>query len=189
MTFPTRPSIRSPLAPQPKADRSFWFGGGGRVRPLSSPANRNAEKRRNGVFNVYENHEDHMRSGVAPGGILAGPRRSEDPVGYRGLCGCHDGRHPGGHQTEVSLGYRVCCHRRAFQSRPACSAFSQDVSLAGLGLPHDVSGLAGCIEEATDTFDSIHHQSNSGKRVIVRLQAWYFSGQTSCGSAPSPRSC
>ena len=48
--------------------------------------------------------------------------------------------------SKYSVGSRIFSHCRSLQSRRACGAFSQDVSLAGLGLPHDLSGLLSGVE-------------------------------------------
>src|SRR5213080_3437202 len=89
----TRPSTRSPLASQPKADRSCSFSGGGQVRPLSSAAKRKCRYKKKRDFDAYEDREVDFHFSVGPGGLMALPRRLRNTTGGIGvLCGGYPGR-------------------------------------------------------------------------------------------------
>src|SRR6266568_3662403 len=93
MRLPTRPSIRSPLASQPRAETSCSFSGGGPVRPLSSAAKRKCRYKKKRDFDAYEDHEVDFDFSVGPGGLMALPSGLPNtPGGNCGLCGGYPGR-------------------------------------------------------------------------------------------------
>src|SRR6266581_4855040 len=93
MRLPTRPSTRSPLASQPRAETSSSFSGGGQVRPLSSAAKRKCRYKKKRDFDAYEDHEVDFHFFVGPGGLMALPRRLRNTTGgIGGLCEGYPGR-------------------------------------------------------------------------------------------------
>src|SRR3989442_2012506 len=88
----TRPSTRSPLASQPKAERSCSFSGGGQVRPLSSAAKRKYRYKKKRDFDAYEDHEVDFCFSVGPDGLMALPGGLPGTPGGTGvLCGGYHG--------------------------------------------------------------------------------------------------
>src|SRR5262245_3077647 len=83
------------------------------------------------------------------------------------IAGSAPGGHAGGSRRQVPLGDRFFFDCRAFPSRRACGVCSPDLPLAGFGLAHDVSDLAGCTEDPANTLDTIDNRSATGKRVVV----------------------
>src|SRR6266568_2933628 len=87
--LPTRPSTRSPLASQPRAETSCSFSGGGQVRPLSSATKRKCRYKKKRDFDAYEDHEVDFHFFVGPGGLMALPRLLRNAAG--GTCGLRGG--------------------------------------------------------------------------------------------------
>lgn len=83
------------------------------------------------------------------------------------LCVWPPGGHTSGSRQQVLLGGRIFSHSLTLQSRRAGGAYSQNLSLAGLALPHDLFGLLGGVEAAAGILDPLDHESGTWKRVTV----------------------
>jgi hypothetical protein len=156
---------------------------GSDVRPLLSDKEECRLQQESEVANAYEDHEVGFHRGLVFGGFTS-YRELPSIVGICGLCFSHLGCHAGGWREQVPLGGWILRNCRAFQSRRSGGAFSQDISLAGLGLPHDLSSLTSYAEEATDTFYGFDYQSDAGKRLPVELRASAHTCEKSTSGVP-----
>jgi len=101
-----------------------------------------------------------LQRGIASGGIK--PCRELPNIGGNcRLCVWPPGALTSGARQQVPVGSWIFGHCRALQSGRTGGAFSQNVSLVGLGLPHDLSDLLSGVEKATATLDPIDNESST----------------------------